>query len=233
MLCGIYKIENKITKEVYIGCSSNITLRIQEHKRRFQNKNSKEYNCRIYKAIRKYGIDNFKFSVIELCKPNELPIREKYWISFYESVERGYNDTYGGYGYSIVSEKHHNASLTKDDVIDIRTRYKKLERKSKVYQDYKDKISKSGFHKVWNGYTWKNIMMDVYTQETILYHKHNTANIGETNGTSKLTDADVYNIRKLKSQNVPIAEVYKSYIFMDYKSFQNVWYGCNWKHIAF
>ena len=38
--------------------------------------------------------------------------------------------------------------LTEQDVIDIRTRYKNLERCMIVYQDYKDRIGRSGFNKI-------------------------------------------------------------------------------------
>ena len=231
MSCGIYKIENKVTHEIYIGCSSNIEERIKSHKQRYNNYNSREYNSKLYRAIRLHGIDLFSFSILEYCTKSELPDKEKKWISFYDSTEYGYNETRGGYGYTIISEKHHNALLTKEDVVEIRTRYNNLERKNVVYQDYTDKIGKSGFDKVWKGDTWPNVLTEVYTKENIEFHKHDTANKGEANGKSKLTEEDVYNIRKMKKEGVSIYEAYTSYGHMTFKSFQNIWYGCNWKHI--
>lgn len=47
----------------------------------------------------KYGIDNFKFEIIEECDKSILSEREKYWIKFYKSVApNGYNLTTGGDG---------------------------------------------------------------------------------------------------------------------------------------
>ena len=34
-----------------------------------------------------------------------------------------------------------------------------------MYQLYKNRIGESGFHKIWNGDTWKGIMDEVYTKE--------------------------------------------------------------------
>lgn len=50
--------------------------------------------------MRKYGINNFNFEIIELCSDdnNLLSEREKYWIDFYNSYETGYNETRGGEG---------------------------------------------------------------------------------------------------------------------------------------
>jgi hypothetical protein len=48
--------------------------------------------------MRKYGIDNFLFEVVEECSLEELNNREKYWIKYYDSHNplNGYNLTDGG-----------------------------------------------------------------------------------------------------------------------------------------
>lgn len=56
-------------------------------------------------------------------------------------MPKGYNMTIGGDG-SLRNK------LTKDDVIAIRNRYANLERCMVVYQDYKDRIGRSGFNKI-------------------------------------------------------------------------------------
>ena len=90
---GIYKIENKINGKVYIGQSQNIFKRWSVH----GNKN-KANNCNmvIAKAITKYGVENFRFEILELCPKEELNTKEKYWISIYDSYKDGYNSTTGG-----------------------------------------------------------------------------------------------------------------------------------------
>ena len=50
----------------------------------------------IKRAIHKYGRDKFHITLIEECPINLLNEREKYWISFYNSYNEGYNLTKGG-----------------------------------------------------------------------------------------------------------------------------------------
>lgn len=97
MSSGIYKIENLINKKIYIGKSIDILTRWKEHKVNYMNPAK---DCTLYRAIRKHGIENFSFTIIEECEPtNEiLNEREKYWINYYDSFKNGYNDTYGGDG---------------------------------------------------------------------------------------------------------------------------------------
>ena len=62
----IYKITNKVNNKSYIGQTTrdDVTIRWKEH-----IKNSKrEERMVIYRAFRKYGIDNFLFSVLEECE---------------------------------------------------------------------------------------------------------------------------------------------------------------------
>ena len=96
MISGIYKIENLINHHVYIGLSKDIPNRWRGHKSNYNNPNCKDYNMVIYKAMRKYGIENFTFEVIEECNEELLNQREQYWIAYYDSYYNGYNSTLGG-----------------------------------------------------------------------------------------------------------------------------------------
>lgn len=99
-ICGIYKITNKINGKVYIGKSINIYYRWTQHKK--IAKNSSKYRDGkkpLYYAIRKYGIDNFSFQIIEICNQDVLCDREIHWISVYNCTilsGLGYNVTNGG-----------------------------------------------------------------------------------------------------------------------------------------
>lgn len=93
-MIGIYKITNTINNKSYIGQSINIASRWAEHKRLSATKDQRI----IYRAIRKYGLENFTFEVLEECQEEELNNREIYWINFFDSFENGYNMTYGGDG---------------------------------------------------------------------------------------------------------------------------------------
>lgn len=111
MSCGIYKITNQINGKVYIGQSVNIEKRWTKHR-----KASETLDYPIYRAMRKYSLENFSFEIIEECSLSELDKRESFWIQFYNSAlqEKGYNLTLGGSSSS-------GRSLTLEDVLEIST----------------------------------------------------------------------------------------------------------------
>lgn len=91
----IYKITNNINNKVYIG---QTVKSYQERFRQHQLNYNKEYFSQIvlYKAFKKYGIENFSFDPIEEVEKEFLNEREKYWINYYDSYYNGYNSTLGG-----------------------------------------------------------------------------------------------------------------------------------------
>ena len=99
IICGIYKITNKINNHCYIGQSINIHERWQEHKKTAFNPQKNSYNYPLYRAFRKYGIENFLFEIIEECDVDNLTTREQYYIKYYDTYHNGYNQTSGGEGY--------------------------------------------------------------------------------------------------------------------------------------
>lgn len=96
MSCGIYKYQNNINGKVYIGQAVDIQARYRGHKSSSFNPRDKDYNMVIHQAIRKYGLENFSFEVIEECEREQLNEREVYWIAYYDSYRKGYNATEGG-----------------------------------------------------------------------------------------------------------------------------------------
>lgn len=232
MTMGIYKITNKLNEQSYIGLSMNIESRWEQHiKYAFKECEDSYHKNRLYNAIRKYGVDNFSFEVIEECEKEKLQEREKYWINFYDTFNKGYNLTLGGdvSGYNVQEENHPNVKLTKNDVIDIRTRYANHERRMDVYELYKDKISLSGFVKVWQGGTWKTTMYEVYTPENKEFHKRNSAMVGDKNGRSKLSIEEAIKIKSRKDNGEKMKDVHKDYEDLySIGYFKNIWYGNNW-----
>lgn len=97
-MTGIYKITNIINNKIYIGQSINIEERFSQHKKSYLQPYSKHYNCLIYRAFRKYGLENFRFEILEECKIEELSKKESFWIKYYNSYYNGYNMTFGGEG---------------------------------------------------------------------------------------------------------------------------------------
>lgn len=117
----IYKITNKINNKVYIGQTSRtIEIRWKEHKK---NINSLCDRLPLYKALKKYGVDNFTIEEIDECENSLLDEREIYWIHYYNSFskENGYNCTSGGKGINIVA-------TYEIDLEEINARYLKGER---------------------------------------------------------------------------------------------------------
>lgn len=90
----IYKIENIINHKIYIGQTTkkNPEKRFKEH----IYKAFSSPNTFLHEAIRKHGVENFTFSVIEEVENKDLNEREMYWISYYDSYNKGYNMTLGG-----------------------------------------------------------------------------------------------------------------------------------------
>lgn len=97
-MIGIYKFENKINHNIYIGQSIDIERRYKDHLVRAKNLHAgnTEFDSPLHHAIRKYGIENFDFTIIEECKKEQLNDRERYWIEYYDSYKKGYNCTTGG-----------------------------------------------------------------------------------------------------------------------------------------
>ena len=227
-MIGIYKITNKVNGHSYIGQSIHIEERFKEHQNKYNW--DREKDKPLYQAFQKYGLNNFNFEIIEECRPEQLNIKEQYWIDFYNTYKDGYNQTSGGE--TNYGDNHPGHKLTKEDVIDIRTRYANLERRKEVYSLYKDRIGESGFSKIWKGESWKDIMPEVYTPENKEYHLHDTANKGSSNGRTRLTEKDVQNIRIRRKNGEKLSEVYKDYENKLTKgSFTNIWTYQNWKNV--
>ena len=102
----IYRILNKITKKCYIGETKckDVTRRWNQHKQTIEiNK-----GCPALRdAIKKYGIENFEFSVLIICFDDDRFKYEIEYIKKYNSVvPNGYNITKGGEGGGFQGKKH-------------------------------------------------------------------------------------------------------------------------------
>lgn len=63
--------------------------------------------------MRKHGIENFEFEVIEECDDFQVDEREKFWIAHYDSTNRdkGYNLSKGGQGHTKESRRKLSEAL--------------------------------------------------------------------------------------------------------------------------
>lgn len=93
----IYQHINKINGKRYIGQTS------QNEERRWRHGDGYVDSPKFYRAIQKYGWDNFSHEIIEIGESQQWANeRERYWISYYDTFnndEKGYNMTPGGENY--------------------------------------------------------------------------------------------------------------------------------------
>lgn len=104
-ISGIYKITNVINNHSYIGQSVDIKRRWRRHK---SDAYKRDYP--LHRAIRKYGIENFIFEILEECEVTELDNKEIYWIN---KIQPEYNVASGG------SHGGHSIKLSKEQVEEI------------------------------------------------------------------------------------------------------------------
>ena len=124
----IYKITNLINNKLYIGKTSrDIKTRWQEHLRHSETL----LNIPLYRAINKYGKDNFVIEQIEECDSTIVDEREIFWISFYNTYQEGYNCTLGGEG-SLLN-------YDEKEIQEIITRYQNGERLDLLCKEFHHK----------------------------------------------------------------------------------------------
>lgn len=91
----IYLISNDVNSKLYVGqTTQSLNKRFNGHC--CYSKSDRSANMYIKRAIHKYGKDKFHITLIEECPINLLNDRERYWVSFYDSYNSGYNLTKGG-----------------------------------------------------------------------------------------------------------------------------------------
>lgn len=109
----IYRIVNKTNGKSYIGQTiyDSPRRRWNTHKSNYKKEKHQEY---LYRAIRKDGIENFEFSIVCICKTEELSYLECKYIKVYNTFGSGYNMTSGGEGtrgYKASEETRKKISL--------------------------------------------------------------------------------------------------------------------------
>lgn len=150
--CGIYCFTNKVNGKCYVGQGINLKKRLRAHYSSMKKQNVP--NMIFYKAVAKYGIENFDLEILEFLDPTLdqaqlkklLDEKEKYYIKEKNSyAPNGYNQTLGGdagvLGYKMTEEQKEK----------IRKGGKELKEKLKK-RIWIRKISEP---KYWFGYTYE------------------------------------------------------------------------------
>ena len=93
-IIGIYQITCTVNNRRYIGQSIDIKRRFNQHKRKPPDG--------MIDDVAKYGIDKFKFEILEECAPEELTAREDFYLS---TLNPEYNIRTEGHGISEDTRK--------------------------------------------------------------------------------------------------------------------------------
>ena len=112
--CGIYKITNLKNSKAYIGQSTDIKARWNNHK--LELKNNSHKNSHLQNAFNKYGEDAFEFRILETTFEENLDNAEEYWINYFDTTnpEKGYNLKYGGNNSKITEEVQSQINLVRE-----------------------------------------------------------------------------------------------------------------------
>ena len=81
---GVYLFINNITNDLYVGSSLVLSRRMSSH---FYFANcTKDTNIKLYRAMRKYRLENFSLAILDFCDKNlkSCSSLEQKWIDYYK-----------------------------------------------------------------------------------------------------------------------------------------------------
>jgi group I intron endonuclease len=122
MSSGIYAIVNIINGNQYIGSAVNIKKRWNSHVYRLNKGN--HHSRHLQNAYLKYGVDNFKFIVLEKCKIKELLNIEQSYLDEYHPAYNTNKIAGNMLGYKFSDE-------VKNRLIEIRKTFRHTEESKK------------------------------------------------------------------------------------------------------
>lgn len=219
----IYQITNLINGKIYIGQTNNIQKRLANHRC------SNDPNMVIARALRKYGVDNFKFEVLlRGLTPDEANQKEIEFIKEKNSlVPYGYNVATGGKridGVSRLGADNSNAHLTEEEaqyILDNRDKPMYV-----LYDLFCDKISYESFKKVYHHQTYTNLTT------TVNEYPYNFE-FGNQFTNNPLEYDEIVSLRERYANGEYWRDVYKDYewAYKNEWSFYNVYTGRSYKLI--
>ncbi len=166
----IYCFTNLINNKKYVGQSiRNDNTRYNNHICSCKYESSNEYNSPLHRAIRKYGLENFKYEILakDIEDINLLNSLEIYYIQKLNSlIPNGYNIEFGGKNCpkpKSLEQKEKltwaQAKLTEEEIIELRKAYMNKESPKKIYDEkYKNRLHYNSFLNIWSGRRYQNIM---------------------------------------------------------------------------
>lgn len=103
----VYVLVNKVTEKSYLGSTSDLDKRIENHRSALFNKTHR--NKGLLEDSLKYSVDDFKYAVVEyLSKEDDMYSREKVWLEIASKTpELYYNESYDPYGGGADTNRKH------------------------------------------------------------------------------------------------------------------------------
>jgi len=91
---GVYKITRLKTNEIYIGQTTSVDKRWQEHVKSALGVGNLA-SSQLHRVMAADGCENFTFELLEVVPKDKLRERESYYIDFYDSKTYGLNSVTG------------------------------------------------------------------------------------------------------------------------------------------
>jgi len=184
----IYLITNLTNFKKYVGLTTEKkpVIRWNRHK----TETTAESTCAIHCAMRKYGIDNFQFEVIDESANNidELNDLEEFYISFYDTFKgNGYNCTSGGGSFIMSVET--KKKMSRNMLGKLNHMYEK-----KHSEESKRKMSESRTGKL--NHFYGKIFSKEYRK------KLSEAHLGKFSGLSNILSKKVIQIDKITNKEI-------------------------------
>jgi len=165
---GVYIITNLINNKIYIGETTNLESRLIEHLRRLLSK--RHVNEHLQNAVTLYGIENFKFEILEFCECSDTKKREHYWVVHLHALDK---------------EKGYNIKPTDPNKINLRS----AETSKKIYETKKRKAEERGY---W--YSKEAIEARRATRKGYTHSEETKAKIGKTSKGRKIPKSQEWKI---------------------------------------
>ena len=172
----IYKIVNMIDGKLYIGkTTQTIEERFKEHltevtRYKHCQSSGKDfgYESRLYKAMNKYGIENFRIELVEQVSCDaDINEREKYWIKFYNTLDSniGYNISPGGLGGPLFKGHKHTKEA--------KEKFSLMQKDKHWYNNGKVEIMVLKGREIPEGFSLGRIYKGLSGKDNPMYGKHN------------------------------------------------------------
>ena len=164
----IYIYTNNFNGHQYIGQTNNIKKRFNGHKSDSYNIKSHSYNYPLHGAIRKYGLENFTFEILESgLTQEEANKREKYWIRKKKThvSQGGYNISLGGDGcllgkMSWEQLKERGKVFTGEEIELIQNKLINEEKYDDIIRYFTPRLTRTFLSNLNNGVNYKNPSLD-------------------------------------------------------------------------